>query len=689
MRQRRTGALRRWIWTFVGLGVFAVVAVSVALSYAYSRISLPTAPPPLQTTTVYDVEGRSLGSFHATIDRTVVPLRQMSESLREAVIATEDASFYEHVGVDPLGILRAAVVDIIARDSVQGGSTITQQLVKTVYAGTYEQDPDSGELVYVQPERTIPQKVREALLAIKLEQDLDKDQILARYLNTIYFGNGAYGVQAAAQTYWRKDASRLNVIQSATLAAMIRSPNTYDPISDPDRVFDRRNYVLSRMVEEGYLTEDEAASYRERPVKVSPLAGTSDYPARLGYFLDHVRRQLVDRYGGSTVYGGGLSITTTLDLDVQRAAEEAVAGWLSSPDGPDAAVVAIDPRTGAIRAMVGGRDFAASQVNLATGQGGTGRQAGSAFKTFTLVAAMEQMFSLDSVWDGPETITIPDERCFTDGEPWTLSNASDEEDGVFSLEEATWHSVNTIYAQLVVEVGPEAVVDAARRLGIVSPLDPYCAITLGTQAVNPLEMTVAYATLAARGERHAPYSIATITGPSRRELFAAEIEGSTVMDANDADLVTAAMSGVLTSGTGTAAAFGRPAAGKTGTAQDYADAWFCGYTPQLATCVWMGYPDAERPMTDIGGFAAVYGGTIPARIWHDVMAAAHEGLPVETFAVPSTDGYTRSPASPAPSPDPSATPSLPPSGSPVPTPSTMPSLPPLPSTSPRRRAVTR
>ena len=667
-------------------GILGSAAAATVLAAAYSQLEIPATPPPLQTTRVFDLDGKLIGNYHATIDRTVIPFSEMPLHLREAVLATEDAGFYEHRGIDPIGILRALWADIRAGSAVQGGSTITQQLVKSVYAGHYEADPETGESVYVVPERSVIEKVREALLAIKLERELSKDEILRRYLNTIYFGHGAYGVEAAAQTYWRKPARTLTVLQSATLAAAIRSPSTYDPALNPADAQVRRDWVLGRMVDTGALDAAEAQTMIGRPVKTNP-APDSGFPPRLGYFLDYTRQGLMDRYGEGQVYGGGMRITTTLDLEWQRAAEAAVGHWLPGATDPEAALVAIDPATGAIRAMIGGRDFGVSRVNLATGQGGSGRQAGSAFKVFTLAAAMEDGYALSSVWDGPATITIPDEECYTDGRPWTLSNASDEEAGVFTLRQATAHSVNTIYAQLVTRVGPEQVVDIAHRLGIRSDLAPYCAITLGTEAVNPLEMTTAYATLAARGIRNDPTSVQEVADAAGRELEAIDPRPVQAMDANDADLVTYALQSVLSEGTGFRARIGRPVAGKTGTAQDYADAWFCGYTPQLATCVWVGYPEAERSLTNIGGFPAVYGGTIPALIWQEFMRTAMAEFPIETFVRPSFDGYTVGPVSPTPTvapttlPTPSDLPSVSPSPDPGQTPSPTPPSP-VPSASP-------
>ncbi|MFM8998608.1 MAG: transglycosylase domain-containing protein [Actinomycetota bacterium] len=690
-KARSRSLVRRFVRWVVVAGILGTAAAATVLAAAYSELEIPATPPPLQTTRVFDVHGKLIGNYHATIDRTVIAFDDMPVHLREAVLATEDANFYEHRGIDPIGILRALWADLRAGSAVQGGSTITQQLVKSVYAGHYEDDPETGERIYVVPERTVTEKVREALLAIKLERELSKDEILRRYLNTIYFGHGAYGVEAAAQTYWRKPARALTVLQSATLAAAIRSPSTFDPALNPEDSRVRRDWVLSRMVDTGALAAAEAEDLYRRPVKTNP-APDSGFAPRLGYFLDYTRRGLMERYGEGQVYSGGMRITTTLDLAWQRAAETAVADRLPDATGPEAALVAIDPATGAIRAMVGGRDFGVSRVNLATGQGGSGRQAGSAFKVFTLAAAMEDGYALSSVWDGPATITIPDEECYTDGRPWTLSNASDEEAGVFTLRQATAHSVNTIYAQLVTRVGPERVVDIAHRLGIRSDLAPYCAITLGTEAVNPLEMTTAYATLAARGIRNDPAAVLEVADAAGRELESRDPRPVQAMDENDADLVTYALQSVLSEGTGFRARIGRPVAGKTGTAQDYADAWFCGYTPQLATCVWVGYPDAERSLTDIGGFPAVYGGTIPALIWQEFMSAAMADLPIEEFVRPSFDGYTLGPVSPTPvvtpsvSTSPGGLPSASPTASPAapvtPTPTTSPGQTPVPSPTP-------
>ena len=697
---KKRGFLRRYWWAFAAAPFVLLFLLLATLLFVYSRLDLPATPPPLQTTYILDREGNVLGTFHASVDRTIVPFSRMPKSLRDAVIAAEDQGFYEHSGIDPLGVMRAAWNDLIAHEVVQGGSTITMQLVKNVYAGHYETDRKTGQTTYVVPPRTFTQKVREALLAMKLERTYSKDEILAKYLNTIYFGHGAYGVEAAAQAYWGIHASELNMIRSATVAGLISNPSLFDPIDHPADARIRRDYVLDRMAALGTITAERAAQLKLQDVRTHPSDGNLSFPPKLGYFLDYTKRTLIAKYDEAQVFGGGLKVITGLDPQMQAAAEAAVAARLDTPGDPEAAVVAIDPATGEVRAMYGGRNWGMSQVNLATGDGGTGRQAGSAFKPFTLTAAMEANVSLSSRWYGPGTITIQDPRCYTDGEPWTLSNASDEESGTFSLATATAYSVNTVFAQVASLVGPDAVADAAHRMGIRSKLQPVCSITLGTQAVTPLEMTNAYATLAARGIRRWATPVHAVRDASGAVLDRTTSgRGKRVISSNDADLVTYALENVIRYGTGTSANIGRPAAGKTGTAQDYVDAWFCGYVPRLATCVWIGYPKGEIPLENVEGYSAVYGGTIPALIWHDFMLKATERMPVQEFPTPSFEGYTTGAPTPPPPPSPSESaeptriPSPTPSPSPSPIPSPTESLPPsptlLPSPSPSGAAAAR
>ena len=477
--RKKRGFLRRFWWVFVVVPMLAAAGLFGTLWYVYANLQIPNAPPGPQTTFVYDRSGKVVTTFHAEINRTEIPFDQMPQSLRNAVIAVEDKGFYHHGGISVFGIVRAAWANVTHGKIEQGGSTITQQYVKNVYTGS---------------ERTVGRKIKEAMLAAKLEHKYTKNEILEKYLNTIYFGNGAYGVEAAARTYFGIHARQLSVVQSATLAGLIASPATFDPVKNPDAAKNRRNLVLDDMVKQGYLDQAQAAELKQRPVKVRTPKTTSS--GNLPYFVDYVRRELLAKYGEDETYRGGLRVHTTVDSTWQRAAEQAVADHLKAKKDPTAALVAIDPRTGAVRALVGGRDFATSKFNNALQ---AHRQAGSAFKTFTLSAAMEQHVDPHSTWNGPPEIVIPDPRCFTQGKPWDVHNYADEKAGTMTLLDATANSVNTIFAQLVVAVGPDNVANVANRMGIASHLDAVCSITLGSQDITPMDMADAYATLAGGG----------------------------------------------------------------------------------------------------------------------------------------------------------------------------------------------
>jgi penicillin-binding protein 1A len=686
--KERSFLRRRW-WLFLLLTPVVVMLLgTLALYIAYARIKLPDKLPPIRTTYLYDRNGEPLATLHGVVDRTVIRLSAMSPNIRNAVIATEDHDFYNHPGVDVAGIVRAAYTDLIKRETVQGASTITEQVVKNVYAGSYETDPETGLSVYVPPERSVQEKVREALLAIKLEKELGKDAILAQYLNTVYFGHGAYGVEAAAETYFGKHASQLTVLESASLAGVLHAPELYDPIDRPyDNKF-RRDYSLDQMVAYGYLDPATAAKLKAKPC-CGTVKGRSteriSAPGQAEYFVDYVRQQLKARYDEAKVYGGGLQVTTSLDLGLQRAAEDAIAQELPDPKDPAAALVSMDPTTGQILAMAGGRNFAKNKLNYATMGGGSGREAGSAFKAFTLAAAMKAGYSLNATWSGPNSITI--ENCpdptSSDGY-WHPVNA--EGAGTYTLALATAHSVNTIFAQVIAQLGPDKVADMAHALGIRSDLPAVCSITLGSVAVNPLEMTNAYATLANHGTRFWATPFVEVKSPGGRVDQSIVQQGQQELDPNDANLVTYALQGVVQGGTGYLAAIPPyPVAGKTGTANENVDAWFCGYTVQIVTCVWMGWPHGEIPLENIEGVPSVFGGTIPAKIWHDFMSVAMEGQTPETFDTPSFTGHTIGPETPfpvLPPPSPSASPSEEPSPTPSPSKSVTPSATPSGSTSP-------
>jgi penicillin-binding protein 1A len=643
----------------------ALLGGTVMILFVYANTNLPELPPGPQTTFVLDRNGKLITTLHTEVNRVVVPFDQIPDDMKHAVIAAEDRDYYHHGGVSYFSIIRAGWADLTHRRIEQGGSTITQQYVKNVFTGN---------------QRSFGRKIKEAILAVKVDHKYSKDEILGRYLNTVYFGNGAYGVQAAAQVYFGIPARKLNLLQAATLAEIIPAPARYDPVSNPDLAKVRRNSVLEKMANQGYITQQEADSLQAEPVKVRLRPQVAH---KFAYFVSMVSKALQDTYGYAETFTGGLRVTTTLDSRVQRAAEQAVASNLPGAKDPAAALVAIDPKTGAIRALVGGRDFTRAKFNLATQ---AHRQAGSAFKPFTLTAAMEQKISLKSTWQGPAQITIEDPECANpDGTPWLVHNYADEEAGTFELTDATAHSVNTIFAQLVTVVGPDNVVDVAGRMGIKSELQSVCSITLGTQAVSPLDMANSYATLAARGIKHSPFTVAAVksTDDHINDVYKPKA-GERAIKKNDADLVTFALQAVVDHGTGTAAQIGRPVAGKTGTAQKFVDAWFCGYTPQLATCVWVGYPKGEIPLENVEGYSSVFGGSIPAKIWHDFMGQALNGLPVVDFAQPSFQGYDQYPkgAVSSPEPPPSPSPSPPPPPSVVPSPSESPPPEPSPSLSP-------
>ncbi|HCP62378.1 MAG TPA: hypothetical protein DIU14_07920, partial [Actinobacteria bacterium] len=632
--KKKRGFFRRFWWVFFVVPLVGILALFGTLWFVYSHLTLPNPPAGPQTSVIYDRHGAVIARLHATVNRTEIPLDAMPASLKNAVIASEDKNFYHEGGISPIGIARAAFRDLISHHVVQGGSTITQQYVKLTYTGS---------------ERTIARKVKEALLAMKLDHALTKNQILEKYLNIVYFGNGAYGVQAAAQTYWHIPARKLTVPESATLSGLIPAPSTFEPVNHPEVARERRNTVLTLMAQQGYISAADAARYKAEPLKVSK--STSTAPAKDGYFVDYVTRQLLDKYRYDETFSGGLRVHTTLDATMQAAAEKAVADHLSNPKDPSAALVAIDPTTGAIRALVGGKNFNTAQFNLALQ---AHRQAGSAFKPFTFATAMEERINPHSLWHGPPEIVIPNPECYNNGQPWDVHSYADESAGTMDLVNALAGSVNTIFAQLVVQVGPAHVVDLANRMGIQSKLHPYCSITLGTQEVTPLDMADAYATFAARGMHHVPQGISEIKTASGATLQRPDFKGNQVMDQNDADLTTYAMEQVIAHGTGTSANIGRPAAGKTGTAQNWQDAWFCGFVPQLTTCVWVGYPKGEISMQNVEGYPNVLGGTIPAAIWHDFMSAAVSGMPVANFATPSFSGYDKTPGGVTPSPSPSS-----------------------------------
>ena len=575
-----------------------------------------------QNSFVYADNGTLLGVVPSSVNREPLRLDQISPYLREATVAIEDRRFWEHGALDYQGIARALYSDVTAGRIVQGGSTITQELVRNLYIGNAS--------------RTFSRKVKEACLAIKLAQVWPKQRILNAYLNEVFYGRAAHGAQAAAETFFSTRAQDLSLAQAAMLAGLPQAPTVYDPMRHPAMAMQRRDEVLRAMLASHAITADEFARAVSAPLGLKP----GDLYRRQAHenFVGWAEQQLVQRFGARLVAAGGLRVRTTLDPRMQQQAQSAVRSVMRRPSDPAAALVAIDPRTGAVRAMVGyvpdGRKM---KFNLATQ---STRTAGSSFKPFVLATALQHGISLYSSFSGPPSLVIPDHSCYGPQGPWDVHNYADESAGYMNLLSATANSVNTIFAQLVAKVGPWNVVPVAHNMGITTKLQPVCSITLGTQPVNPLEMTDGYATLAAHGVHHAPQPFELVRAPDGRVLGRLNAPGAQAISRSVADQVTYALEGVIQHGTGTAAYFGRPAAGKTGTAENFQDAWFCGYVPQLAACVWVGYPKAEISLYNVEGVGAVFGGSLPADIWRSFMSAATAHMPALGFPTPQITGTT-------------------------------------------------
>jgi len=608
--RRRWRSWPRWVrWPLTaGAGLFLLgVAILTALWFT---VELPEDPPALQSAVLVGEDGRELAVLSQEGQRFIIPLEEVNTVVVDALLSAEDRRFYDHGGVDPVGISRA-LFNNVTSSGTQGGSTLTQQLVKNEYLSS---------------ERSLVRKAREAVLSVKLERSADKDQILERYLNTVYFGRGAYGIEAAARGYFDTSAAGLNLEQAALLVGLLRSPETADPVEDKEEATARRASVLADMVDNEVITQEQAdaalahpIAANDRPVPAAPTGGLAPH------FVEWVRQQTVEAVGEDALYGRGLRVVTTLDLDAQAAAEQAVAEVITDPAGPQAALVALD-EDGAVRAHVGGRDYEALKVDLARGVdgGGSGRQPGSTFKPFVLQAALERGATLADRFQGPPQIEVD-----VDGTPFPVENYGGSGFGELTLADATRQSVNTVYAQLLATVGPAAVADAANKAGIDAELDRVPSIALGAEEVSPQDLASAYLTLANDGTRVEPYAISRIEDGDGNLLWEPDRpdpeEGAIEPDV--ARTVTEALRGVIESGTGTAADIGRPAAGKTGTTQSNVDAWFAGYVPGYTAVVWMGYPD-PTPMD------GVTGGGMPAQIWQRFMAAAMDGRETEDFPDP-------------------------------------------------------
>ena len=579
-------------------------------------------------TTITAADGTPLARLYRQ-NRALVPLEDLPHKLIDAVLAAEDARFFRHPGYDIRAIARAAVVNMRSGQVLQGGSTITQQYVKNTYLSR------PGRVA----PRTLKRKAKELRYAIEVERTYSKREILERYLNTVYVGQGAYGMKAGAETFFGHGIGRLSLAEAALLAAVIKAPALYDPRDHPARARARRNYVLERMTELGMLGPVPARRAARTPLGV--LEVPPRLPTRYPYFVEAVKREVlhdvrmgvdeIDRAGA--LWKGGLRIMSTLDPELQRAAEAAVRTHLGHPGDPEAALVAIRPDSGEVVAMVGGRDWSTSQVNLALGRagGGSGRQPGSSFKPIVAAAAMESGITLDTRYEAaPGSFSLPD------GSTWPVANSEGTTRGLLPLEEALVRSVNGVFARLALELGPRAIANQAELMGVRASLPNYPSIALGSAEVSVLDMAAAYATLANEGTAVSPTTIREIRTPQGEIFEPAQEEIQGAVTPGNAFLLTQALQDVIRRGTGRAAHIGRPAAGKTGTTDDHADAWFVGYTPDLVTAVWVGYPDGRIPMTSVRG-TRVWGGNFPAYIWRSFVLAATAGTAKKDFRFPEEE----------------------------------------------------
>jgi penicillin-binding protein 1A len=602
-----------------GFGGAAAFEASCSLSELRPVSTGPQGGP--ANTFVYAANGSLLGSIPAEKNRQPVALSQMSPWMAKATVAIEDRRFYKHGGVDYKGIVRAAVKDLRAGRVVQGGSTITQQLVRNLY---------------ISRQRTFKRKIKEACLAIKLAQNKSKDWILGSYMNAVYYGNHAYGIEAAAQTYFSRRARTLTLDQSALLAGLPQAPSVFDPLHRPLDALERRDEVLRAMLENGALTRRQFASaIADRDLHLVP--GRLYSRIREPYFFSYVRDQLIAEYGANTVRTGGLKVYTTIDPRLQVAARKAIIDTLSAPTDPASALVSIDPATGAIKAMAAVTPgTSGNQFNLVAQ---AKRQAGSTFKMFVLAAAVNEGIDPESTYyvSGPFHYQ-PDPY----SPAWNVSTYDHTYLGSTSIANATLHSDNTVYAQLTLDVGPKKVAEMAHRLGVRSSLTTkegayVPSLGLGAIPVSPLDLASAYATLAAGGIYSKPMAIRKVVlGNGKEDTDAGwgEPLRTRAISPGVAYTVTQILEENMQYGTGTGAYFGRPAAGKTGTTDNYADGWFCGYTPNLEATVWIGYPRGEVPMLNVHGIA-VSGPTFPATIWKTFMQkAVGRTYPVD-FKVPS------------------------------------------------------
>jgi penicillin-binding protein 1A len=603
------------------VAIAVIAATSWVLNVAAQAPSLASCKRAEKhgNSTIYAADGSKLGAIASSEARAPVTIAAIPKSLQHATVAIEDQRFYQHGGVDTEGILRAAVTDLEAGEAVEGGSTITQQLVRN--------------LCIEHPQKNIERKIVEAKLAIEYSEHHSRNQILGQYLNNASYGtiegSTAVGVGAASQIYFSKPVSKLTLAQAALLAGLPQAPSEYNPILSPGAALGRRNEVLRKMAKLGWVSPARARAAMRRGLGLDVSQGFFSH--RQPYFFDYVEEQLIKHYGVATVRQGGLKVYTTIDPDLQRVDLEAIHSTLPYSTDPASALVSIDPRDGHVRAMVSSTSYAQSQFNLAA-EGH--RQPGSTFKAFVLTTALKQGIDPYSTYytSKPLDLNLPHWG------HWEVHTADEGYQGTINLQQATVTSDNTVFAQLDLDVGPANVAATAKSMGITSPLDGIPAEALGglRVGVSPLELTDAYATLAAGGVHRNPIAIAKVVLPGGDVEHPQKAQPKRVISRAVAYQVTRLLHDNITEGTGELAYTGCAGqAGKTGTTDEYTDAWFSGYQPNLATAVWVGYPESNAiSMDDVHGII-VFGGTFPAEIWNDVYS--DNGIPCEEFHEPEEE----------------------------------------------------
>ena len=605
-------------------GGFVVGALAFGVAYFTVKIPDPNAFVNSQSTIIQYADGTELGRIGSE-NRTIIKLANIPINLRHAVLAAEDKNYYSESAVSPTAILRA-VYHNISGGSLQGGSTITQQYAKTAF---------------LTQSRTITRKIKELVIATKLESQQSKDQIFESYLNTIYFGRGSYGVSTAAQVYFNRSVDQLSIAQDAVIAAILNSPGYYDPqsVNGLKRLKQRFSYVINEMVKAHWLTKTQAAKQKFPFIEPRTIGGSLGGPK--GYVISWVQHELLNLgFTDQQIQVGGLVVKTTIDKTAQQAAVDAVAKRTpaNAPANLRIALVAIRPGTGEITALYGGQDYLKQQLNNATQ---ATAQAGSSFKPFALVAALEQGISLQSVWNGSSPAVFYDAGAQKN---YSVFNYGGEQFPKISLADATAHSVNTVYVPLGIKVGPDKVIDVARRAGIPDSVQMLAtpSVTLGVASPHVVDVAAAYATFAAQGVYAKPFIVKEVLGANQGVLYESRIQANQVFAADVMADTTAALQGVTKFGTasGALANFGRPSAGKTGTTTDNASVWFNGYTPQMEATVAMFRDDATQSLNGIGGLNAVTGGSFPAGIWNLFMKAALAKLPVVYFPAPANIGGT-------------------------------------------------